>query len=212
MLKVWGRRGAFNVQKVMWLIGELEHEHIEVGGSFGGLDAPEFLRLNPHGRIPVIDDGGKIVWESHAILRYLAARHGAGRLWSKDPAIRSDADRWMDWALATLLPAFFDLFWGFYRTPVASRDWAFIDKAIERCNRHYGLLDRHLAEQPYLAGDHFTLGDIPAGTTLFRYFALEVRRPAIPHVESWYHRLARRAAYREHVMIPFEELCGKLSY
>ena len=58
MLRISGRRSAFDVQKAMWLIGELglAHEQIEVGGSFGGLDAPEFLRMNPHGRIPVNDD------------------------------------------------------------------------------------------------------------------------------------------------------------
>src|SRR3954454_4716056 len=84
MLKVWGRRSSYNVQKVMWLIGELDlaHEHINAGGSAGGLDAPAFLAMNPHGRVPVIRDGDVVVWESHAILRYLAARHGAGRFWS----------------------------------------------------------------------------------------------------------------------------------
>ena len=214
MLRIWGRRSAFNVQKAMWLIGELglDHEHIEAGGSFGGLDAPEFLRMNPHGRIPVIDDGGTVVWESHAILRYLAARYGAGRYWPEDAAERSHADRWMDWSLATLQPAFIDLFWGYYRTPEASRDWGFIDKAIERCDRHYRLLDGQLAERLFLAGDRLTIGDIPAGTTLFRYFALDVRRPAIPHVEHWYRRLAERPAYRAHVMLPFGELFGRLDY
>ena len=78
MLTVWGRRSSFNFQKVMWLIGELgiEHRHIPAGGQFGGLDTPEFKAMNPLGRIPVIDDDGMIVWESHAILRYLAARYG----------------------------------------------------------------------------------------------------------------------------------------
>jgi glutathione S-transferase len=214
MLRIFGRRSAFNVQKVMWLIGELEldHEHREAGGSFGGLDAPEFLRMNPHGRIPVIDDGGMIIWESHAIIRYLAARYGAGRYWPKDAGARSHADRWMDWSLATLQPAFMDLFWGYYRTPEAQRDWSFIDKAIARCDRHYGLLDRHLADKAYLASDRLTMGDIPAGTTLFRYFALDIKRPALPYVESWYGRLAERPAYRAHVMRPFEELHGRLDY
>jgi glutathione S-transferase len=214
MLKIWGRRNAFNVQKVMWLIGELglDHERVDAGGSFGGLDAPDFLRLNPHGRIPVIEDKGTIIWESHAIIRYLAVRHARGSLWPSEAAARSFADRWMDWSLATLQPAFLDLFWGYYRTPAEKRDPSFIDKAIERCDRCYRLLDRNLSDQPYIAGERFTMGDIPAGTTLFRYRSLNVKRPLLRNVEAWYRRLAERTAYREHVMIPFDELFGRLEY
>ena len=100
MLTVWGRRSSFNVQKVMWLIGELElaHQHIDAGGAFGGLDAPAFLAMNPHGRVPVIRDDEATVWESHAILRYLAARYGNGRFWSDDPVVRARVDGWMDWS------------------------------------------------------------------------------------------------------------------
>ena len=99
MLRVWGRRSSFNVQKVMLLIGELDlaHEHIDAGGAAGGLDAPAFLAMNPHGRIPVIRDGDALVWESHAVLRYLAARRGADRFWSNDPVARAAIDGWMDW-------------------------------------------------------------------------------------------------------------------
>ena len=108
MLKVWGRRSSFNVQKVMWLVGELglEHEHIDAGGSFGGLDTPDFLAMNPHGRVPVIRDGEVTVWESHAVLRYLAARHGAGQFWPDDPAMRAAIDGWMDWSQTALQPDF----------------------------------------------------------------------------------------------------------
>jgi glutathione S-transferase len=95
MLTVWGRRNSFNLQKVMWLVGELElpHTHIPAGGSYGGLDDPAFLAMNPHGRVPVIDDDGTIVWDSQTILRYLVARYGRGRFWSDDPAERSRAER-----------------------------------------------------------------------------------------------------------------------
>jgi glutathione S-transferase len=95
MLTVYGRKSSFNVQKVMWLIGELGvvHEHIELGGAYGGLEAPEFRAMNPHGRVPVVDDNGTIVWESHAILRYLAARYGRAQFWSEDAAQRSLSDR-----------------------------------------------------------------------------------------------------------------------
>src|SRR5208282_5307977 len=147
MLKVWGRPNSFNVRKVMWLIGELglEHERIDAGGSFGGLDRAEFLQMNPHGRIPVIDDAGAIVWESHTILRYLCARYAPGSFSAEDPAERSLADRWMDWSLATLQRDFMDLFWGFFRTPEDKRDWPWIRELVDRCARHYRILDEHLA-------------------------------------------------------------------
>ena len=214
MLKIWGRRDAFNVQKVMWLIGELglEHERIDAGGPFGGLDTPEFRAMNPHGRIPVIDDDGTVVWESHSIVRYLSAKYGRGSFWREDPAERSLADRWMDWSLATLQRDFMDLFWGFYRTPEAQRDLKTIDRLVAQCAEHYRLLDRHLAMQPFLAGDSLTMGDIPAGTSLYRYFELEIERPALPRVSAWYERLRERAPYRQHVMVPFDDLRGRLDY
>ncbi|HTR60540.1 MAG TPA: glutathione S-transferase [Candidatus Binataceae bacterium] len=214
MLKAWGRRNSFNVQKVMWLIGELglDHEHIDAGGSFGSLDTAEFRAMNPHGRVPVIDDGGTVVWESHSIVRYLCAKYGRGSLWRDDPAERSLADRWMDWSLATLQRDFMDLFWGFYRTPEAQRDQKTIDRLVAQCAEHYRLLDRHLAMQPFLAGDSLTMGDIPAGTSLYRYFELEIERPALPHVSAWYERLRERAPYRQHVMVPFDDLRGRLDY
>src|SRR5262249_1424122 len=88
-LTVYGRQGrksSFNVQKVMWLGSELGivHTHVELGGSHGGLGTAEFRAMNPHGRVPVVDDNGTIIWESHAILRYLAACYGRGRFWSDD--------------------------------------------------------------------------------------------------------------------------------
>jgi glutathione S-transferase len=87
MLKVWGRGSSFNVQKVLWLVGELglPHEHISAGGDFGGLGDPGFLAMNPHGRVPTIDDDGVVVWESHTILRYLAAKQGGAAWWPEAP-------------------------------------------------------------------------------------------------------------------------------
>jgi glutathione S-transferase len=215
MLTVWGRRSSFNVQKVMWLIGELglEHRHIQAGGEFGGLDTPEFWMMNPFGRIPVIDDNGTIVWESHAILRYLAARYGDGRFWSEDPGERSKADRWMDWCQTALQPDFLmGVFWGFYRTPEPQRNWTAIHDKVARCARHFQILDNVLADRAFLCGSAPTLADIPAGTTLYRYFELQIERPPVPNVEAWYRRLQERPAYRKHIMIPFSELRDRLDY
>lgn len=214
MLTIWGRRNSLNVQKVMWTIGELglDHRHVDAGGAAGGLDSDEFGAMNPHRRVPVIDDGGIVVWESHAIVRYLCARHGGGELWCTDAAERARADRWMDWMLATLQPDFMALFWGFYRTPAARRDQALIRDRTARCARHFQLLDDELRDNEFLAGARPTVADIAVGTALYRYFAIDVERPALPAVAAWYRRLADRPAYRMHVMRPFEELLGRLEY
>jgi len=215
MLKVWGRRSSFNVQKVLWLVGELglPHQSIPAGGDFGGLNDPDFLAMNPHGRVPVIDDDGVVVWESHAILRYLAARHGGPVWWSETPAGRAEADGWMDWAQTALQRDFLTgVFWGWYRTPEAERDTVAVEAALAACTRHFRLLDKVLADRPFLGGDTLGLADIPAGTHLYRWFELEIDRPETPHVEAWYARLRERAAYRQAVMIPFGEMQGRLAY
>ena len=220
MLKVWGRRSSFNVQKVMWLIGELglAHRHIDAGGGFGGLDAPQFLAMNPHGRVPVISDDAATVWESHAILRYLAALYfdqnsGGGQFWSDDPAARARVDGWMDWSQTSLQPDFLNgVFWGFYRTPEDKRNWPAIRAALARCAGHFQKLDRLLQDRSFLLGDALSLADITAGTSLYRYFELEIERPQLPQVERWYRTLQQRAAFAEHVMIPFGELRGRLDY
>lgn len=211
MLRIWGRRNSINVQKVMWAVGELKlpHERIDAGGPFGGLDTEEFGRLNPNRRVPVIDDGGSVVWESHAIVRYLAGRYGAGSLAPEDPALRAQSDMWTDWTLADLQPAFMGVFWNFYRTPEAQRNWPMIRQGIARSTILFRLLDKHLEDRNFLAGDTLTLGDIPAGAQLFRYFTLQIDRPALPNVEAWYARLQEREAYRTHVMVPYEDLRGR---
>lgn len=215
MLKVWGRRSSFNVQKVLWLVGELglAHEHIPAGGSFGRLDEPAFRALNPHGHVPVVQDGGLAVWESHAIVRYLAAQYSRGDLWTEDPAARSRIDGWTDWSQTALQPAFLNgVFWGYYRTPEAERDWPAIHRSLDRCADHFRLLDGILATRLFLMGEMLSLADIPIGTSLYRYFELDIERPHMPNLEAWYKRLQQRPAYREHVMVPFAELRGRLDY
>jgi glutathione S-transferase len=213
MLTIWGRPSSFNTQKVLWLADELAltYQHIPAGGSFGGLDAPQFLAMNPHGRVPVIDDDGTVVWESHAILRYLAARYGKHQFWSEDPGDRTRVEPWMDWAQTTLQPDFLlGVFWAFYRTPEHARNWDAIRAKIARCAQHFELLDSVLSDRRYLCGDTISLADIPAGTALYRYFALDIERPSVPNVEAWYERLQSHPAYRARVMLPFEELRGRL--
>lgn len=215
MLRIWGRKNSINVQKVMWAVGELAlpHERIDAGGPFGGLDSVEFGTLNPNRRIPAIDDGGTIVWESHAIVRYLAGKYSAGTLAPEDPGERAKSDMWSDWTLADLQPAFIGgVFFPFYRTPEDKRNWPAIRRGLERCAVLLHLLDRHLEDRAFVAGDRLTLGDIAPGAQLYRYFSLDIDRPSLPNVKAWYERLKSRDAYRTHVMVPFEDLKARASF
>ncbi len=215
MLTIWGRRNSANVQKVLWLAGELglEYRHIPAGGSFGGLDEPSFRAMNPHGRVPVLQDGDRAIWESHAILRYLAARHGDGMLWPAEPWARAQQDEWMDWTQATFQPDFLNgVFWGYYRTPEPQRNWPAIQKSVQRCSGHIALIDGILATRPFLGGDDFSLADVPLGTLLYRYYELDIDHPRARHLEAWYARLKTRPAYQEHVMVAFDDLRGRLAY
>jgi glutathione S-transferase len=211
---IWGRRTSLNVQKVLWTLDELglEYEHRNAGGSFGGLDTPEFLAMNPNGLVPVVRDEQGFFWESNAIVRYLCAKHSPSDLWLSDPYSRSLADRWIDWAGTTLQQNFMRLFWGFYRTPETERDIEDVQHWLARCQRDFRILDTHLATHGFLAGPRFTIADIPAGATLHRYFemGLPVEHPS--NVLAWFARLKERPAYRANIVQPFNDLYGRLAF
>jgi glutathione S-transferase len=209
MLKVWGRATSSNVQKVMWAVGELgiAHDRIDAGGPFGKLDTPEFLALNPNKLIPAIDDDGFTLWESNAIVRYLADTYGRGTLGPQDRKAFAGADQWMDWAATTIQPDVIgNIFMGVIRTSAVERNQATLDAAIQRVGDKLGLLDAHLAGRAYVGGTALTMADIALGSLMYRYFTLPISRPNLPNVEAWYARLQARPAYKAHVMIDYSAL------
>jgi len=214
MLELWGRGNAYNVQKPLWLLAELglEFNHHDIGSGQGDLETAEFLAINPQARIPVLREGDGVVWESNSILRYLANRFAAAELYPQDPFPRSQVERWMDWELASLQPAFIDLFWGYYRTPPESRDRAGIENALQRCQRCFAALDRQLMKAAYLAGEAFSLADIACGVCLYRYFNMGLEVENTPAVMDWYQRLSQRDAFRHTIMQPFAELRGRIEF
>lgn len=203
MLKIWGRTNSVNVKKALWCIEELglKYERIDAGLQFGVVDTPEYRRLNPNGLVPTIEDHGFVLWESHAIVRYLAAKHSAGRLWPLDLKQRADADRWMDWAF-TFWAALRPVFWGLVRTPAEKREPAAIEEARRRSATLLGHLDAALAGRRFVAGDALTMGDIPIGCHVHLWQRLPIERPRHPHLEAWFARLLERAPYRKIVDIP----------
>lgn len=204
MLKVYGRSNSVNVQKVMWVIGELglEHERIDAGGQFGKNNEDWYLAMNPMGRVPVLDDAGFILWESHSIVRYLAAKHGKDDFYPEDLQVRANAEKWMDWKLSFLQPAITPLFWNLVRTPPEKRDHDVIRRSHAETETMFRVLDAHLQGRDYIAANHLTMGDIPAGAMTYRWYGLDIERPDLPGLQAWYERLTKRQAFADHVMLP----------
>jgi glutathione S-transferase len=203
-MKIWGRANSINVMKVLWTADEcgLKYERTDVGLAFGGNDQKWYLDMNPNGVVPTIDDGGRIIWESNTIVRYLAAKYAAGSLWPNDPGQRSEAERWIDWQLGTIHTGMRDVFWGLIRTPPEKRDMAAITKAAADTGKLWARLDETLAGKLYVAGRHFTMGDIAVGCWVHSWHALPIERPELKNVKAWYERLKTRPAYAKHVMVP----------
>ena len=213
-LTLWGRTSSANVQKVLWALGELglPFEHELVGGAYGGLDEPQYRAMNPNGLVPTLQDGELVLWESHAILRYLAATHGSEALWRENSRERAIVDQWTDWTATTFQPAWIAVFWLFVRTPAELHDRKAIAAAQAKTVAALRILDAHLADRDYLAGNRLSYADIAAGVALYRWFTMEIDRPAMPGVENWYLRLQERPAFREAVMVDYTELVGRLSF
>jgi glutathione S-transferase len=204
MLVIWGRDNSVNVQKPLWCLEEMgiAYERRDAGGAFGIVDTPEYRALNPNGLVPTMDEDGFILWESNAIVRYLAAKHSAGNLWPVDLRIRAEADRWMEWQNTTLWPALRPVFWNLIRTPVDQRDPDEMEASRLKSAQVLGILDAHLATRAFVAGDDFTMGDIPVGCGVWRWMALPIERPPLPNLQRWFDALAQRPAFAKTVMTP----------
>jgi glutathione S-transferase len=191
------------VKKALWALEELglKYERIDAGMQFGVNKTPEYLGMNPTGLVPTIDDGGFVLWESHAIVRYLAAKHGAGTLWPNDLRVRADADRWMDWTHSFSREFQRPVFWPLVRTPPEKRDLKAIEEACRKCGELLAIPDQNLSKKPYLAGSNFTMGDIPLGCHVQLWMRLPIERPRQPNLEAWFKRLCGRPAFKKIVDI-----------
>ena len=201
MLTIWGRLNSHNVKKVAWFARELDLDFVrhDVGGKFG-MDAA-YLAKNPNALIPTIEDDGLILWESNAILRYLAARHGGARFWPLDARARAEGDKWMDWQFS-FADAQRHAFLHLIRKAEGDRDPAKIARSSTTTGQMMGILDAALAQKPWLSGDDFGVFDVPMGVYAYTWFTLPIDRPDTPHVRAWYDRLRARPGYAELVMIP----------
>jgi len=199
---VWGRATSSNVMKVLWGLGELAlpFERIDVGGSFGKTDTPDYRGMNPTGLVPTLQEDDFTLWESNVILRYLCNAHAPGSgLWPQDPRTRANIDRWMDAQQTVLNRPMGVVFWGLVRTPADKRDPAAIAQGVADAAKAYGMIEPLLAQHAYIGGPDFSLADIPWGVHAHRWFNMDFERPALPHLRAWYDRLCERPAYRQHI-------------
>src|SRR5258707_4277630 len=162
MIKIWGRNTSVNVQKVMWTVGELglQHERIDVGGPFGKNNEPAYLAMNPNGLVPTLQEDGFLLWESNAIVRYLAAKYGAGKLEPSDLRARARASSWMDWQLTVAHPSLTPVFWGLIRTPPEKRDHAAIEAGKVTCIAAVKNLGAALYQTPLVGAGTLSIGGI----------------------------------------------------
>jgi glutathione S-transferase len=203
-LRLWGHVKSINVQKVLWALNELglEYERVDAGGSFGKVREADYLALNPNGLVPTLEDGSAVLWESNAIVRYLFTKYGASPLQPIDLAARARADAWTDWYATTLWPHVRALVVQLVRTPEEKRDRAAISSAQQAAQVALTILDRELAKQPYVAGAHFTWGDIPVGAAVQRWVNLPLGKPSFSAVQAWYERLKTRPGFQQFVDLP----------
>jgi glutathione S-transferase len=200
MLTVYGRATSLNVQVVMWTIAELglDADRIDAGFGFGGTDTADYRAMNPNGLVPVLRDEHVTMYESAAILRYLAARHGRFPFWPEDPVARAPVDMWAEWGKTTLQPSFLRpvFFPALTGQPIDPKGRAALERNLD-------ILEAQLANGPWLLGRDFTAADIEAGVALYRYFTVDLDRTDRPALAAYYARLQERPAYPEHVMIDY---------
>lgn len=204
MITVWGRRSSINVQKVLWALGEtgVKFERETVGGSFGGNDTKEFKKLNPMGLVPVVKDGTLVLFESNAILRYVARRYGRGTILPRGYRALGLAERWVEWTQSTIAPSVGSVFMQKVRTAPDQADPKVIAQGTKQATAAFRLANRLLGKKPFVTGRHFTYGDIPLGAFYWRYRNLEIDRPPLPNLERWFEQLEERKAFRDYVRVP----------
>ena len=194
MRRLWGRANSVNVQKVLWALDELglPYERVDAGGAHGVVNDTAYRAMNPNGLVPTLQEGDFVLWESNAILRYLAAAHGGPLALPRDARARARIDQWLDWQATSFTPAMRDAFIQTYRVAEAERDHAAVTASLARTEGHAETLDRHLAGQPFVAGDRFSIADIAVGCAAHRWLHMPHAIGERPALSRWYAGIAAR--------------------
>jgi glutathione S-transferase len=205
-LKIWGRANSVNVQKVLWCLSELDlaYERTDAGMAFGRNRDPDYLAMNPNGRVPTLVDGDFVLWESNSIMRYLVLAYREGSpIYPAAPKRRAGVDRWLDWTLSTMQPVDRPVFWALVRTPVEQRDMVAIQKDADAEAEVWRIADAQLGTRRFIEGDDFTIADIALGAYARRWFGVEgVTKPKFAHLERWFAQFASRPGFQKFIAPP----------
>ena len=207
MLTVWGRANSSNVKKVLWCLEELNvaYHQKDVGGPFGGLETPEYKKMNPNSTIPTLQDDDFILWESNAILRYLTEKFDHTHLLiAQDRQEKAAADKWMDWGGANLFEHIKQMMNKIIRVPEADRDPAQAKIIYQNIEKLLHIADDQLATQPYFSGQKFGVADIAIAPLFYPWHEIVTERPAFDNLERWYKQLTLRPAFQKIVMLPIK--------
>jgi glutathione S-transferase len=204
MLKIWGRISSINVRKVVlaaqWL--GLPFERIDAGHEFGVVRTPEYLAKNPNALVPTIEDDGFQLYESNVVVRYLCANHAEAGLYPQELRHRFDAERWMDWQQTTLNPAGRNAFVQLLRTAPEKRQQKLVDESVSATEPLLRMIDAHLGRRAYMAGDAFTMADIPIACEIHRWRGTPVAQLPLPNVDRWYSSICANPASRGVLDLP----------
>lgn len=201
MLQILGKASSINVRKVLWTCAELQlsFEQEDWGAGFRSTDTPEFLSLNPNGMVPVIKDDDFVLWESNSIIRYLASRYGGEHLYPNDPHARARIDQWMDWQATDLNRSWTYAFMALVRKSPSHQDGDALNASCANWAKHIGILNRQLESTgAFVAGQRFSLADIPVGLSVNRWFSTPLIHPHFPAVSDYFERLAERPGFAEY--------------
>jgi glutathione S-transferase len=201
MLQLLGKSTSINVRKVLWTCAEmnLALELEEWGAGIRSPDVAEFRALNPNAMVPVIRDGGFVLWESNTICRYLATKHGRTDLLPAEAARRAVVEQWMDWQATELNNAWRYAFMALVRRSAEHADPAAIAASVQQWNRHMTILDGQLVKTgPFVTGPVFTLADVVLGLSVNRWLMTPLQRPELPAVAAYHARLRERPGFLAH--------------
>jgi len=201
VIRILGKASSINVRKVLWVCDEIgvSYERENWGIGFRDTRVPEFLTLNPNGLVPVVLIDGAPLWESNAILRYLASQYGRTDLLPAEPGPRAQVEKWMDWQATEFNNAWRYAFQALVRKNPDFTDPDQLHVSLRDWSRHVEILEAVLRSSPYVSGAAFTLADIPIGLALNRWFAAPIpERPAFPAATAYFDRLSARSAFMRH--------------